>query len=299
MPRAELDVVVSNILASVVDGTPTLAEQRTGYEAFASATPMPGDVRTEKVDAGGVPAEWVSTPGAVEDRVILYFHGGGYVIGSPVTHRSFVSHLARAAQARALLLDYRLAPENPFPAAVDDAVAAYRWLIGNVTTPERVVFAGDSAGGGLTICALLAVRDAGLPAPAGAVAMSPWGDLAHTGGSIKGNRERDPMVALELLEGMAAQYLGGADPRTPTASPVYADFTGIPPMLIHVGTDEILLDDSVRITERARAAGCDVELHPWPDMIHVFPTFADMLPPTHEAWQAIAAQGDFVRARTA
>jgi len=255
----------------------------------------PPGTRLEPVRAGGVPAEWIAAPGADDSRTVLYLHGGGYVIGSIVTHRCLVAGIAAASGCRALALDYRLAPEHAFPAAVDDATAAYRWLLEQGTVPSRVVIAGDSAGGGLTIATLLALRDAGTPLPAAGVCLSPWVDLEGTGDSLRTRADQDPMVRADGLHSMARMYLAGADPRAPLASPVHADLRGLPPLLIQVGDAETLLDDSTRLAARAKAAGVDVELEVWPEMVHVFQAFAPMLP---EGRDAIARIGAYVRART-
>jgi acetyl esterase/lipase len=256
---------------------------------------VPADVICEKINAGGVDAEWIAAPGANADRVILYLHGGGYVIGSINTHRAMVSRIARASNARALAIDYRLAPEHPFPAAVEDATAAYRWLLAQGYKPGKIVIAGDSAGGGLTIVLLLAIRDAGLPMPAGAVPISPWTDLEGTGESVHTRAARDVMVNMENLTSSAKQYYGTHDPKDPLVSPVHGNFRGLPPMLIQVGDAEILLDDATRVAKSAKAAGVDVELEVWDEMPHVWHVFAKLLP---EGQQAIDKIGKFVIART-
>ncbi len=220
---------------------------------------------------------------------MLYLHGGGYRLGSPATYRHFTWRIATAARARLLVLDYRLAPEHPFPAALDDALAAYRWLAANAA--GRHVVMGDSAGGGLALALLLRLRDAGLAPPDAAVVLSPWTDLALTGASLQTNAEADPMLNADDLPAFAADYLAGADPRNPYASPLYGDPTGLPPTLIHVGGDEILYDDAVRMAEKMRTAGCAVELRIWPRMPHVWHLLAPMLP---EAKFAIADIGAFV-----
>ena len=251
----------------------------------------------DRVDAGGVPAAWVEAPGADAGRVMLYLHGGGYVIGSIDTHRELAGRLSQAAAARVLILDYRLAPEHPYPAAVEDAAAAYRWLLADGgAVPARTVIAGDSAGGGLTVAAMLALRDAGDPLPAAGVCLSPWVDMEGIGASMTAKVDVDPMVRREGLVRMAGLYLNGADPRTPLAAPLYADLSGLPPLLIHVGTAETLLDDATRLSERARAAGVDVTLESWDDMIHVWHLFAPLLP---EGQQAVERVGDYVRQRAA
>jgi len=267
-------------------------QRRAAFEAVTQMFPVPDDVKSEPVDAGGIPAEWIAAPGADPERVIYYLHGGGYAMGSINTHREMVSRISRASGARALAIDYRLAPEHPFPAAVEDATAAYRWLLSAGVDPARLVIAGDSAGGGLTVATLVALRDAGDSLPAAAVCLSPWVDMEGIGESMTTKAEADPMVNREdLLEGAQA-YLGGADPRTPLAAPLYADLKGLPPLLIHVGTAETLLDDSTRLAERAKAAGVDVTLEPWDDMIHVWQFLASMLP---EGQQAIDRIGGFIR----
>jgi acetyl esterase/lipase len=265
------------------------AERRKSMEQFAR--PLAPDCTATPVDAGGVPAEWVVAPG-VDDAVVLYLHGGGYVIGSLVTHRELAGRISRASGARVLLLDYRLAPENPFPAAVDDAVAAYRWLLHQGVAAGRIAIGGDSAGGGLTVATLIAIRDRGLPIPAAGVCLSPWTDLEMTGESMRTRAALDPMVQLDGLTEMASQYLAGADAKNPLASPLHADLAGLPPLLIQVGTSETLFDDAVRLDATARTAGVSVRFEAWDDMVHVFQTFAGMLPEGREAVEHI---GQFVR----
>jgi epsilon-lactone hydrolase len=295
MASQELGMIINMMLARPAPADPTAEELRAGFEAMASLLPVAADVRREPITAGGIPAEWVAAPGAVAERVVLYLHGGGYVVGSINTHRDLASRISRAAGARSLVIDYRLAPEHPHPAALDDAVAAYRWLLSTGINPGRLVIAGDSAGGGLTVATLVALRDAGLPLPAAAVCLSPWVDLEGIGESMTTKASSDPMIHVDGLRKMAAAYLGGQDPRTPLAAPLYANLSGLPPLLIQVGTAETLLDDSTRLAERARKAGVDVTLEPWEDMIHVWHFFAMMLP---EARQAIDRVGEFVAKRT-
>jgi len=275
---------------------PTIEDYREAYEAFAAQFPVPNDVTTEAVDAGGVPALWVRTPRATSDRTIFYLHGGGYVIGTAAGYRELTSHLGRAADAQALVVDYRLAPEHPFPAAVDDAVAAYRWLLGTGVSPTSVVIAGDSAGGGLTVATLLALRDAGVPLPAAGVCISPWVDLACTGETMTTKADVDPVVQREGVSGMAEMYLGGQDPRTPLASPLYADLSGLPPLLIQVGTRETLLDDSIRLVARAEQAGIDVTFEIVDEAPHVWHVFSSFLPEGRDAIDQIAS---FTRKHTA
>jgi monoterpene epsilon-lactone hydrolase len=273
----------------------SIEDQRATFEALTSRFELAEDVRCQPVDAGGVPAEWITTPEAANERVIYYLHGGGYTLGSVNTHREMISRISRAAGARTLAIDYRLAPENPFPAALEDAMAAYRWLLSTGVDPARLAIAGDSAGGALTVATLVALRDAGEPLAAAAVCLSPWVDLEGLGESMTTKAEIDPMLLREVGLQWAKAYLGGAHPRTPLASPLYADLTGLPPLLIQVGTAETLLDDSTRLAERAKSVGVDVALEVWDDMFHVWQFFASMLP---EGQQAIDRIGEFIREHT-
>jgi monoterpene epsilon-lactone hydrolase len=272
---------------------PAVEESRAGFEAMSRSFKPAADASFERVDAGGVPADWVSTAASKPLPVILFFHGGGYCIGSAKTHRDLVSRLCTAAGARALSVDYRLAPENPFPAAVDDGVAAYRWLRQQGVPASSIVIAGDSAGGGLTLATLLALKQAGDELPAGGVCMSPVTDHTKSGKSMRTKVELDPMVHPSSSTAYSNMYLGGADPTTPLASPLHADLTGLPPLLILVGTWEVLLDDSTRFAEKAKAAGVPVELEVWDEMIHIWPFFAALLP---EARQAIDRMAAFIKA---
>jgi acetyl esterase/lipase len=267
---------------------------RAGMEAATAGFTAPPDVRFEPVRAGGVPAEWTSAPGAREDRAVVYLHGGAYCLGGIATHRGLAARLSRLARVRVLNVDYRLAPEHPHPAAVEDAAAAVRAVYAGGVDPAGVAVAGDSAGGGLAVSTLLALRDAGDPLPAAGVCISPWTDLSGSGESIRTRAAEDPLVDAETLRTMAAHYLAGRDPRTPLASPLFADLRGLPPLLVHVGTAEILLDDATRLAERARDVGVDVQLEVWDDMIHVWHAFADLLPEGEQAVQAIA---DFLEKR--
>ena len=265
-------------------------ERRAGMDAFLAGFTTPAsDARIEPVAAGGVPAEWVTIQGVEPARTILYLHGGAYVLGSPYSHRVITTDLARHAAARVLALDYRLAPEHPFPAAVEDALSAYRWLLETGTPSTEIVIAGDSAGGGLTLSTLVALRADGADLPSAGVLLSPWADLACDAESFLTNLETDPMVDQEGLTGLGEMYLAGQDAAEPLASPVHADLTGLPPLLIQVGEAEKLLDDATRLTDRARDAGVEVILERWPEMPHVWHLFADRLPEGREANKGIAA----------
>ena len=292
MASPEHETIIKALRSRPRPDNPTIEEQRAGMLAITSLFQLADDVTNESVDAGGVPAEWIATPDAIDGRIVLYLHGGGYCIGSVATYREMISRIARAAGARTLAVDYRLAPEDPFPAAVDDATAAYRWLLSNGVDPARLVVAGDSAGGGLTVATLVALRDAGDPLPAAAVCISPWADLECTGESITSRAEIDPLLQPEGLAKWAKFYLDDADPRTPLASPIHADLSGLPPLLIMVGTAEILHDDATRLAARAQAGGVDVTLEPWEEMFHIWPLFSPMLP---EGQQAIERIGEFVK----
>ena len=273
----------------------TVDDFRVWYERFTGQLELPEDAVFEQVGAGGVSAEWISTPGVADDRVVMYLHGGGYMIGSMRTHRSPLAYLSRVSGTRVLGLNYRLAPEHPFPAALEDSVAAYCWLLGEGIAPGRIVIGGDSCGGGLTIATLVALKYFGHPLPAGGISHSGWTDLAHTGGSFEAKAEVDPILDRDMLEGMAAAYLGERSRTTPLASPYYADLSGLPPLLVQVGTAEVLLDDSLRLADKAKAAGVDVTLEVWDDMPHVWQAFVSFLP---EAKQALESCGDFVRKLT-
>ena len=292
MASNELQMIIDTLRSTPKMPDLSIEEQRAQMEVGLTQFQLPTDVRCDPVDAGGVPAEWITTPGVVAERVIYYLHGGGYVLGSINTHREMVSRLSRAASARVLILDYRLAPENPFPAAVDDSTAAYRWLLSVGVDPARLVIAGDSAGGGLTVATLVSLRDAGESLPRAEICLSPWVDLECVGECMVTKAERDPVLTRDISLMLAKAYLGDTDPRTPLASPLYADLTGLPPLLIQVGTAEVLFDDATRLADRARAAGVDVILEPWDDMIHVWHVFAAILP---EGQQAIDRIGEFIR----
>jgi monoterpene epsilon-lactone hydrolase len=295
MTSPQLQMILEVLRARPPAAELSVEQARAEFEGVASQFLPSGDVRSEPVDAGGVPGEWISTPESTHERVIYYLHGGAYFMGSVNTHRELISRLSRAARARALAIDYRLAPENPFPAAVEDSTSAYRWLISTGADPARLVIAGDSAGGGLTLATLVALRDAGDPLPAAAVCLSPWVDLEGLGESMISRAEVDPMIQRDSLIQAGETYLGDADSHTPLAAPLYADLRGLPPLLIQVGTAEALLDDATRIAERARAAGVEVIFEPWDEMFHVWQFCASILP---EGQEAIDRIGEFVRKRT-
>jgi epsilon-lactone hydrolase len=249
-----------------------LSLQRRIAAGAIRATP-PRGIRYETVRAGGVPAEWFLPDGCDESRVILYLHGGGYSIGSINSHRDPVSRLCRAAGARGLVVDYRLAPEHPFPAQLEDAVAAYRWLLESGVDPSRVVVAGESAGAGLSLSLLLSLRDARMPLPAAAVCVSPWTDLEMRGESMTTNARYD-YISREVLAVYTSRFVKPHDVRNPLANPQHADLRGLPPLLVLAGGAEVLLDDARTLAARAGEAGVDVTLEVEPDMIHAWIVFA-------------------------
>jgi acetyl esterase/lipase len=269
-------------------------EQRARMAGAPPSATVPEGVTTTETYAGGCRALWHDPEGGAKDRVILYFHGGGYVLGSHSRSANAVSHIAKAVGCRALNVDYRLAPEHPFPAAVDDALAAYRWLLAQGMAAGHIAISGDSAGGGLTLAALLAIMGAGLPLPAAAVPLSAWTDMEGTGDSMRSKAEADLIISDGVLAGMAGQYLGEQDPKDPLASPLHGDYQGLPPLYLQVGGDEALLDDSTRVAERARAAGVEAKLDIFPEMQHVFQNSAGNVP---EADEAIARIGAWLRPR--
>jgi len=296
MPSVEHEAIVESLLAQRGKAKPTTIEEtRAGFDAMAGyfeALESPSDVKEEAVDAGGVPGVWFTPPGTREGRAILYLHGGGYVLGSVATHRSLIARMASVSGVRCLGLDYRLAPEHPFPAAIEDACGAYRWLRESGIPADGIILAGDSAGGGLVLGALVALRDAAEPLPAAGICLSPLTDLEGTGDSARGDID-DPMVEVGGIATMAEAYLQGADARDPRAAPLYADFSGFPPLLIQVGTREVLLDDSTRVAARAREAGVQVDLDRGEGLIHVWQIY----PHLPESKQAVERIGRYVGER--
>jgi epsilon-lactone hydrolase len=294
MSAYELESLITMLRSEGPDLAAPPEKARENFEAMLAGIPIPDDVTFENATLGGVPGRWSATPEALSGRVLLYLHGGAYVVGSSLGYRALSSALARSAQARGLAMDYRLAPENAFPAAVDDAVAAYRALLAQGTSPGSIAIAGDSAGGGLTVAMLIAARDAGLPMPAAALAISPWADLACSGASMLTRAAQDPALNRDGLLAMAGLYLNGALPESELASPLYGNLAGLPPLLIQVGSAEVLLDDSIRLAARAAEADVAVQLEVWPHMPHVWHAFAFQL---SEGRDAIQAAGHFLAAR--
>jgi len=272
---------------------PSLAELRAGFLPIGRPHPIPDDVTVTDVVAGGVPSHWLDAPGVDTGRALLFLHGGGFQFGSVASDGELAARLGRAARMRVLFPEYRLAPEHPFPAALEDARAAWAWLRETEGLPARsLAVAGDSAGGGLAVSLLVAERDADEEPPAAAVLMSPTLDLTSSGASMTERVDQDPISTPELLRQLAGDYLAGVDPRTPAASPLFASLTGLPPLLIVTGTADLLLSDSERFADAARAAGVDVTLELGDGLPHVYP-LADGTP---EAAHATDEIGRFLRA---
>jgi len=293
--QEQLHAIVKRLKANPMLEQASLDAVRAAFEQLGAMFPVAGEVQCQPVMAGSVKAEWVGAPGTTADRAVLYLHGGGYAIGSINTHRALAAGISHAAKARVLLIDYRLAPEHPHPMAVEDATASYRWLLEQGLSPQRIAVAGDSAGGGLTVATLVALRDAGDKLPGCGVCLSPWVDLECLGESMTSKADVDPMMQKEQLLRLAGFYLGGQDPRKQNAAPLYAELSGLPPLLLQVGTCETLLDDASRIAERARKAGVEVTHEPWEEMIHGWQLFAATL---DEGKQAIERIGAYVLQKT-
>lgn len=262
-------------------------------EALARLQPIAHEISVQPISSAGVSGEWIIPRGAIRDRAILYIHGGAFMTCSPTTHRPMVARLAVVSHSPALSIQYRLAPEYPFPAALEDCLSAYHWLIGKGIPPHSIVVGGDSAGGNLTLALLLALRNAGDPLPAAAVCLSPVTDMTASGGSRQSKAHIDPIFSnLDHNDLLIEPYWRNHDPHDPLISPIYADLHGLPPLLFHVGEDEILLDDSTRMIERAQAAGVDAKVVIWPHMWHVFQAFSMFVPEGQESLEQI---GEFIR----
>ncbi|MFJ1601824.1 alpha/beta hydrolase [Streptomyces sp. NPDC088253] len=292
--RATVDALLRS---AAFDASRTPDELRVAFAAMMAGSPSPLGVSLTPSTLGGRPALEIEPEDGAIGGTILYFHGGAWIFGSPATAQHITAALVRRTGARAVSLDYRLAPEHPFPAAIDDGVAAYRDLLEHGVPAERIVLAGDSAGGGLSITTVLAARDAGLPSPAGVVAFSPGLDATRSGESMTTKDGIDPLFTRQSLQRLGAHYLAGQDPRQPLLSPaVHADLTGLPPLLLQAGTNEVLLDDSTRLATRAAAAGVDVILDITADVPHVFQSFTGSL---DEADAALDRAGRFILDRLA
>jgi acetyl esterase/lipase len=269
------------------DRATTLETMRRDWEALHA--PPPSAPPAIPVSANGVEAAWIGADGLRCDRAVLYFHGGGFQMGSIETHRALAAGIAAGAGCRVLSVNYRLAPEHRFPAPVEDGLAAYEWLRASGLEPRHIAVAGDSAGGGLAVSLMLALKARGFALPAAAALMSPWTDMEASGASFETRAASDPFHQRATIKALAKTYLGGADPRNPLASPVHGDLSGLPPMLIQVGDRETVLDDARLLAERARSAGVDARLEVWPRMFHVFQLYADAIAEGREAIAAIGA----------
>ncbi|MFA5112114.1 MAG: alpha/beta hydrolase [Desulfobaccales bacterium] len=274
--------------ATTIDWNTSIPDLRQQVEKSAGMFgKLPAQIEVSPFTIDGLSAEWIMPSQATKERLILYFHGGGYVLGSCPVHRSIVAKFVQGSELGALLFGYRLAPEHPFPAALDDAVAAYRWLLAEGVLPAHTVFVGDSAGGGLCLATLIALRDQGLPLPAAAVALSPWTDLKCTGESYRTKVKVDPATWEGSWTIFSKYYVKDNDPCLPWISPLYGDLHGLPPILIHVGEDEVLLDDSIRFADRAKDAGVDVTLKVGEGMFHCFPVCTPLFPEARQAMDEI------------
>lgn len=290
IPTRPVDRVIARMSAVYGRWTrqTTIEQMRNDWER-AYPSDVPGYCNS--VDAGGVSAAWIGEQGLRADRAILFLHGGGFRMGSVTSHRDLCFRIAQAAGCRALSLGYRLAPEHPFPAGLDDAVAAYRWLLEQGHTGRTIAVAGDSAGGGLAMSLMVALREQGLPMPSAAALLSPWVDLTASGESYQTRARVDPVHQRAMVLFLSKVYLAGRDPSDPRASPLFADLKGLPPLLIQAGDHETILDDAVRLAENARSAGVEVTFDVVPEMIHVFQMYADELA---EARGAITEIGRFL-----
>jgi epsilon-lactone hydrolase len=289
----ELEAVTQSMFAAREAPPRPLEEARAGADGFSANFPPPDGILAEPADVGGVPGEWVTAPGSTDQRTIVYLHGGGYVMGSVASHRGAAARIAAASGARAFTVEYPLAPEHPYPAALDAVLAVWQGLLDDGIDASTVVFAGDSAGGGLAIAAAMRARDEGRRLPGALVLISPWVDLTCSGETMETNAATDPLINAALRE-RTDQYAPGFDPKEPYLSPLFGDHADLPATLIQVAATECLLDDGRRLAEAMSAAGVDATLEVWPDALHAWHIFAPVIP---EAMAAIDAVGAFVRAR--
>jgi monoterpene epsilon-lactone hydrolase len=292
MASPELQMLIDAKRADPYSPTKTIEELRGTSAATGAAIPLPDGATYAIVDANGVNAEWVEAAGSSQDRTFMFIHGGGYYRGSAAGSRATAAYISAATGARVFSTDYRLAPEHPFPAAIDDVLTAYQWVLSQGVDPKRTVVGGVSAGGGLTLALLLKLKDIGGTLPAAAVPISAWTDMKQTGETLVSKADVDPTISKAYLDRMSESYLNGADPGTPLASPLYGDLSGLPPLLVQVGTAETLMDDSRVFAERATSAGVDVTYEPWEDMIHGWHGSPHILP---EAREAIVSIGDYFK----
>jgi acetyl esterase/lipase len=286
-----LKIFIGPLMSYIARGS-TINEQRAKMEKLSGTTKLAKDVEIIPLQVNGVRVEWITTPLAKPERIILYLHGGGYTFGLYNAQREFISRLGRAAEMRIFAVDYRLAPEHPFPAGLEDATWAYQWLLSEDYDPGKILFAGESSGGGLVLSTLLNLRDAGIRLPACAACFSPQTDMALTGESVQIKKKVDVVNRPFDVLGNAARYVGEHNPKDPLVSPLYADLNSLPPIIIHVGSDDILLDDSTRFANQAGNFDVDITLKVWSGMLHAFPLYASFIP---EARQAIEQTGIYIR----
>lgn len=292
MASPQLDRIIKSLQRGLLQSPSNLLDMRAALERMTASLPVPKDATITPVDVHGVPGEWTEVDGCNRQETLLFFHGGGYAMGSLSTNRLLTVQLARAANVRVLSLDYRLGPEATFPAALEDALSGYGYLLDQGLAPEQIALCGASAGGGLSAACLLALRDTGIPLPSSAVLLSPWLDLSLTRDSVTRLAKEDPLVQASLLRECAVAYLGSQDAKAPLASPLFGDLHDLPPLLLQVGSAEILLDDSTEFAAKAQHAGSEITLEVWDDMIHVWHGYAPVLP---EACDAIEKIGAFLR----
>jgi acetyl esterase/lipase len=287
--QARIVRAVTSAYFSLKDAeTADVQRSRSMLDRFAGLVPVADRVTVERVEIAGRPAEWLSPVTPVKGKALLYLHGGAYILGSCASHRHMVSYIARHVGIRALLPEYRLAPEHPFPAAVEDAAAVYRAMLEQGYEPRNIVVAGDSAGGGLTMAMLLALRDTGDPMPAAAFLLSPWLDLATTGDTMETRSEQDPWFHKDDIALVARYYCGGEELKNPLVSPVFAELHGMPSVHIQVGNDEVLLSDATRLADRIRESGGEVHVDVWDGMWHVFQAFLLLVPESREAMKILS-----------
>lgn len=269
--------------SSRYDISAPIANRRELLNQVGERFPLPRNLICRKASVGAVPCEWLTFPDAPADKLLFYIHGGGYVSGSPRSHRHLVASLAKQSNISALLIDYRLAPEHPFPAGLTDVLIAYKALLAEGFSAENIIIAGDSAGGGMSLSLLISLRSENIPLPKAAILLSPWTDLTVSGASIENRQHSDPYLRRDAIDLFVKHYCQEASPGHPLISPLFADLQGLPPLFIQAGNDEILLDDSVRLAENARLAGVDVDITVWPHMWHVWQFFIHLLPESRRA----------------
>lgn len=283
--------IARNYFKTYLDFDATIPELRLQANKMYATLPVADDIKYETVAVGDIKGEWTISPEARDTHVLYYIHGGAFLFGSPETHRGEISELGRAGKMKTFAVDYRLAPEQPFPQPLEDIFDGYLWLLEQGYDPKNIIIAGDSAGGNATINLMLFARDRKVPMPAGGIAISPWIDLGQSGETYSTREGIDPIVSLVGIQTQAAAYLGGADPKLPLASPIYADVHGLPPMYVIVGEAEVMLSESLTFARNAVMAGVHLRLEVWPKMIHNFPLWHSTLP---EGKDAIKKAGEFM-----